>query len=109
MEFPPPWPVVIVVGDWLVIWVHGKGPEPVNLDVVAHLHRQANHHDPCAQPYHLQAWPPPEFCQISQVLRIVGDGTKRAVIQGVVGTQGDGCVSLVGEGRQQQQSIFLGV
>lgn len=67
--------IIIVVGEWLVgVRVCSKGPEAIQMDIVAELHCQAGHHDASAEAQEANSLATPKFFQHGRVRWVKEDG-----------------------------------
>lgn len=62
--------VIVVVGDEDARGVHGKCPEAVEVDLLAHLHGGSHQHQATAQPLGTHTLYRPETLHVEQVLRV---------------------------------------
>lgn len=62
--------VIVVVGDEDARGVHGKRPEAVEVDLLAHLHGGGHQHQAAAQPLGAHTLHRPETLHVEQVLRV---------------------------------------
>ena len=62
--------VVVVVSDEDAGGVHGKRPETVEVDLLAHLHRSSHEHQAAAEPLGADALHRPETLHVEEVLRV---------------------------------------
>lgn len=107
------WPrfhvVVVVVGDEDARGVHGKRPEAVQMDLLAHLQGGGHEHQAAAEPLGPDALNGPEALHVEEVLRVEEEhaplGLK--VVQHVLDPEGNVGVAGVVERRKHHRRVLV--
>lgn len=107
------WPrfhvVVVVVGNEDAGGVHGKRPEAVQMDLLAHLQGGGHEHQAAAEPLGPDALHGPEVLHIEEVLGVEEEhapvGVK--VVQHVLDPEGYVSVAAVVERRKHHRRVFV--
>lgn len=101
--------VIVVVGDEDAGGVHGKRPEAVEVDLLAHLHGGGHQHQAAAQPLGAHALHRPEALHVEQVLRVEEEHAplRVKVVQHVLDPEGHVGVAGVVERREHHGRVLV--